>query len=222
MNIVDAIIIICIILGAMGGLRRGLIKETVYLVGILLVLIISFHLKDYLATFMYKYLPFFNFHGPLEDISSLNILVYELIAFLIVFSVIYLILRIILKLTGIIETILKATIILGFFSKIGGAVLGAIEGYIIVFIVLFTLNQPFLNVKGMDDSKIGNFILDNTPFMSKATEGIRNAVYEIDDLADKYKNNKKVFNDEAIKLFIKYDIISEDNIDLLKEKGKLN
>ena len=84
------------------------------------------------------------------------------------------------------------------------------------------MNQPFLNVKGMDDSKIGNFILDNTPFMSKATEGIRNAVYEIDDLADKYKNNKKVFNDEAIKLFIKYDIISEDNINLLKEKGKLN
>lgn len=222
MNIVDAIIIICIILGAMGGLRRGLIKETVYLVGILLVLIISFHLKDYLATFMYKYLPFFNFHGSLEGVSALNILVYELIAFLVVFSVIYLILRIILKLTGIIETILKATIILGFFSKIGGAVLGAIEGYIIVFIVLFTLNQPFLNIKGMDDSKIGNFILDNTPFMSKATEGIRNAVYEIDDLADKYKNNKKLFNDEAIKLFIKYDIISEDNIDLLKEKGKLN
>ena len=58
--------------------------------------------------------------------------------------------------------------------------------------------------------------------MSKATEGIRNAVYEIDDLADKYKDNKKVFNDEAINLFIKYDIISEDNINLLKEKGKLN
>ena len=61
MNIVDAVIIICIILGAMGGLRRGLIKETDYLVGILLVLIVSFHLKDYVATFMYKYLPFFNF-----------------------------------------------------------------------------------------------------------------------------------------------------------------
>lgn len=221
MNIVDAIIIICIILGAMGGLRRGLIKETVYLVGIILVLVVSFHLKDSLATLMYKYLPFFNFHGPLEGISSLNILVYELIAFLIVFSVIYLILRIILKLTGIIETILKCTIILGFISKICGAVLGAIEGYIIVFIVLFTLNQPFFNVTGMEESKLSNFILNKTPFMSAATEGIRDAVYEIDDLADKYKNNKKVFNDEAIKLFIKYDIISEDNINLLKEKGKL-
>lgn len=221
MNIVDAIIIICIILGAMGGLRRGLIKETVYLVGIILVLVVSFHLKDSLATLMYKYLPFFNFHGPLEGISSLNILVYELIAFLIVFSVIYLILRIILKLTGIIETILKCTIILGFISKICGAVLGAIEGYIIVFIVLFTLNQPFFNVTGMEESKLSNFILNKTPFMSEATEGIRDAVYEIDDLSDKYKNNKKIFNDEAIKLFIKYDIISEENVNLLKEKGKL-
>ena len=59
MNIVDAVIIICIILGAMGGLRRGLIKETVYLVGILLVLIVSFHLKErHLCISIYHFLIF--------------------------------------------------------------------------------------------------------------------------------------------------------------------
>ncbi len=222
MNIVDAIIIICIILGAMGGIRRGFVKETVYLLGIILVLIVSFHLKDYLATFMYKYLPFFNFHGVFEGVSALNILVYELIAFLVVFSIIYLILRIILKLTGLIELILRATVILGFFSKIGGAVLGAIEGYIIVFVILFTLSQPFININGLDKSKLSNYILNNTPFMSKATKSIRNVVYEIDDLSSKYKTDKKEFNKETIELFIKYDIISDDNIKLLREKGKID
>lgn len=222
MNIVDAIIIICIILGAMGGLRRGLIKETVYLVGIVLVLIISFHLKDYLATFMYKYLPFFNFHGPFEGISVINILLYELIAFLIVFSFVYLILRIILKITGLIEKLLKATIILGFLSKIGGAIIGALEGYIICFIVLFIFNQPFINITGLNDSKMSNWILNNTPIMSNAVEGTVNALKEIDELSDKYNDNRKTFNNEAIKLFIKYEIISEENVNLLKEKGKLN
>ncbi len=222
MNIVDAIIIICIILGAMGGIRRGFVKETVYLLGIILVLVISFHLKDYLATFMYKYLPFFNFHGVFEGVSALNILVYELVAFLVVFSVIYLILRIILKLTGLIELILRATVILGFFSKIGGAILGAIEGYIIVFVILFTLSQPFININGLDKSKLSNYILNNTPFMSKATKSIRNVIYEIDELSNKYKTDKKEFNKETIELFIKYDIISDDNIKLLREKGKID
>ena len=37
-----------------------------------------------------------------------------------------------------------------------------------------------------------------------------------------WKTKMATLNDEAIKLFIKYDIISEDNINLLKEKGKLN
>ena len=36
-----------------------------------------------------------------------------------------------------------------------------------------------------------------------------------------YKNNGKEFNQKAIELFIKYDIVSEENINYLREKGKL-
>ena len=151
MNILDALIIILLILGIMGGMRRGLIKETVLLVGLIFIIVVSFYLRTPIATFMYKTLPFFEFSGKFQGVAILNILLYELIAFLIIFSILYLILRILLKVTGIIEKILKATIILGIFSKIGGAIVGFIESYVIIFIILFIFSQPFLKITGMDD-----------------------------------------------------------------------
>ena len=118
MNILDAVIIIFLIIGVLAVFRRGFIKQTVLLVGLVITLVLSFNLRVPISTFLYKHLPFFSFTGIFKDVSVLNILLYELIAFLVVFSILYLILRIVLKITGLIEGILKATIILGFFSKI--------------------------------------------------------------------------------------------------------
>lgn len=222
MNILDVLIIIFIFLGAFAGLRRGLIKQTVLLVGLVLTLVISFYLRVPIATFFYKNLPFFNFTGIFKGMSVLNILVYELIAFLIVFSVLYLALRIILKITGIIEKILKMTIILGFFSKIGGAIVGAIESYVVIFILLFIFHQPFINISGMEESKLADPILNSTPIMSDVIEDTRLAINEIYELAKNYEDeDAKKFNEDAIKLFLKYNIVTQENINLLKEKGKI-
>ncbi len=219
MNIVDALIIICLIVGILAGFRRGLIKEVVLLLGLILTIVISFSFKDVISTFLYKNLPFFSFGGIFSGVKVLNILLYEVIAFLIVFSIVYLILRIILKITGIIEKILRATIILGFFSRIGGAIVGFIEGYIIVFIALFILSQPFINIKEVRNSKYTNKILSSTPVMSKSIDKSKKVIDEVYSLAKDYKD--ETFNERAINLFIKYDIISEENINILKEKGKL-
>lgn len=219
MNILDALIIVLLILGVMGGMRRGLIKETVLLIGLIFIIVVAFYLRTPIATFMYKTLPFFEFSGKFQGVTILNILLYELIAFLIIFSVLYLILRILLKITGIIEKILKATIILGIFSKLGGGIVGFIESYVIIFIILVIASQPFLKITGLDESKMGNFILNNTPIMSDAVSDIREVSEKVYNLATKYKGES--FNEEAIDLFIKYDIITSENVNLLKEKGKL-
>ena len=222
MNIVDAIIIVCLILGIMTGLRRGLIREVVFLVGVVLSIIISFYLRTPISTFMYKVLPFFSFSGIYSGVTILNILLYEVIAFLIVFSLLYLILRIILKITGLIEMILKATIILGIFSRIGGAIVGLIEAYVLLFIFLFIMSQPFLNIKGLNDSVLANKILDSTPIMSDAVEDTRNAITEVYELTEEYRTDKKRFNEETIKLFLKYDIITPENVEILRKRGKID
>ncbi|MCI7332585.1 MAG: CvpA family protein [Mollicutes bacterium] len=221
MNILDAVIITILIVGVLGGMSRGLIKQAVLLIGLVVCLIFAFSLRTPIATFMYEYLPFFKFGGLFSGVSIINILLYELIAFLIIFSLLYLVLRILLKITGIIEKILDMTIILGFFSKIGGGIVGFIEAYILVFVFLFVCNQPFIRVTGLDSSKVGNFILDKTPVMSGAIEDTRKAINEVYTLTTKYKNDKNKLNQETIKLFIKYDIITEENVQKLREKGKL-
>lgn len=221
MNILDAVIITILIVGVLGGMSRGLIKQAVLLIGLVVCLVFAFSLRTPIATFMYEYLPFFKFGGLFSGVSIINILLYELIAFLIIFSLLYLVLRILLKITGIIEKILDMTIILGFFSKIGGGIVGFIEAYILVFVFLFVFSQPFIRVTGLDSSKVGNFILDKTPVMSSAIEDTRKAINEVYTLTTKYKNDKNKLNQETIKLFIKYDIITEENVQKLREKGKL-
>lgn len=221
MNILDALIIVFLILGIMAGLRRGFIKHTVLLIGLIIVLVLSFYLKNPVAAFFYKHLPFFKFSGLIKGVGIINILLYELIAFLIVFSILYLVLRIILKITGLIESLLKATIILGFISKILGGIVGLIESYIIVFIILFIATQPFINLSGVEDSRVAGFILEHTPIMSSVTRGTRKVIEEIEDTATIYKTDQKEFNEKAIEIFIKYDIVSEENIEYLRKKGKI-
>jgi len=217
MNILDAIIIIVFILGIMSGLRRGLIKSLVFLIGIVVVLVISYYIKNPLSAFFYNNLPFFSLKG----LPIFNIILYEILAFLIIFSIVYLALRILLKITGIIEKVLNATIILGFFSKIGGAIIGFIESYIIVFLFLFLFSQPFFSITGLHDSWLANKILDETPILSGSIENTRIVIKEIVEMADDFDFNDKEYNRKAIDLFVKYDIITKENLDILIKKGKI-
>ena len=58
--------------------------------------------------------------------------------------------------------------------------------------------------------------------MSETIKDTRNVISEVYNLSKEYKEDKDTFNNEAIELFIKYDIITRENVDLLKKKGKLD
>lgn len=219
MYILDAIIIIILIIGILGGIRRGLIKSVVLFIGIIAILVVSFYLKNPVSAFFYKTLPFYSLGGVAP---IFNIVLYEFIAFITIFSVLYLVLRILLKLTGLIEKLLKATIILGFISSIGGAVVGFIESYIIVFIFLFLFSQPFINVTGVEESTIAKTIINKTPLLSEATKDTRSIALELDELRIKNAWKTDEYNKNAVDLFLKYEIISRDNLNILIEKGKID
>lgn len=221
MNILDALIIIFLLIGALAGFGRGLIKQGVLLVGLIVVLVLSFYIRIPVSTFFYNNLPFFNFDGIFKGMSVLNILIYESIAFLIVFSILYIVLRILIKISGLIEKILNATIILGFFSKLGGLVVGAIESYVIIFIILFVASQPFLKISGMEDSKFTPIIVNKTPFLSASVENFRFVFDEIEKIVTSYSEEDVDFNEKTIDVFLKYNIITQENINVLKEKGKI-
>lgn len=219
MYILDAVIIVILIIGIMAGVRRGLIKSVVLLVGMIAILVVSFYLKNPLSAFFYKTLPFYSLGGIAP---IFNIILYEFVAFTTIFSLLYLVLRILLKLTGLIEKLLKATIILGFVSSIGGAIVGFIESYIIVFIFLFLFSQPFINVSGIEESSIANTIINKTPLLSEATKDTRSITLELDELRIKNAWKTDEYNKNAVDLFLKYEIISKDNLNILIKKGKID
>lgn len=103
MNILDIVIALVLIMSAIIGFKRGAIKEVVSLVGIIIVFILAFSLKGVLGNVLCKWLPFFNFAGNLEGVTVLNILLYQLIAFLIIYSLLFSVYMIVVKISGIVQ-----------------------------------------------------------------------------------------------------------------------
>lgn len=224
LNIVDAIIILIILLGGVVGFKRGFTKQLVRAVGFILVVILAFKFKNSVSIFLYQNLPFFNFGGVFAGVSVLNILIYELIAFLAVLAILIVALRMILIVTGLFETILNFTIVLGFISKILGAIVGVIEYFVIVFIGLYILSLPFFNIGIIKESKYEDSILNNTPILSRYIGKSMDVIDEFVELKDKYKdkNTPNEFNNEALDLMLKYKIISVNSAERLIEKKKLS
>lgn len=225
MNIVDILIIIFILLGAVVGFKQGFTKSLVSFVGIIIVTILAYFLKNPVSEFLMSFCPFFSFGGIIKGITVLNIAVYEVIAFLLVFAILMIVLRALLFATGILETILKFTIVLGIPSKILGAIVGVIKNYIIAFFVLYLLSMPnFVDVEFVKDSKFREPILRNTPLLSNAADSTLKVLDEFKGLSDKYVNteNSNEFNLETLDLFLKYDVVTVDTVKKLDESGKIN
>ena len=222
LNIVDAIILLIILLGGVVGFKEGVIKKTTSIVGLILVVILSFILKNYLSVFFYENLPFFDLWGVFKGIQVLNIVFYEMLAFLIIASVLTIVYRVLLSLTGLIEKLLKATVILSIPSKLLGLVVGLLEYYIWIYLVLFVLTLPVFNIKEIYDSKVATSIITKTPILSKYTEktiDIYNDLYDIIDNREN-KSNEQV-NEEAMKLMLDYEIITPESARKLIDKNKV-
>ena len=224
MNVVDIIIVILILFGALLGFKRGFTKEVICFVGFIIVVIASFMLKNTVSIWMYKYLPFFSYGGVLKGVSVINIIVYEVVAFIVVFIILQVLLRVLLFIFGIFEKILDFTIILGFFSKILGAIVGAMEYFVFVFILLYILSLPIFNISIVNESKYRNEILNKTPILSGYIDDSLEVIDKFVELKDKYEvtGTANEFNLEALDLFLEYKVITVENVDMLVAKNKLN
>lgn len=224
MNLIDVIVILIILSGAVVGYKSGFTKQIISFFGFIIVLILSYLLKNYISELLYQYFPFFDFGGVFKGVTVLNILIYEVISFFIVFSILMIAFKLILFISKIFETLLKFTIILGIPSKLLGAVVGMVEYYIIAFFALYIFTLPIFAIDGMENSKFKDPILKNTPVLSHYTKDGLQVYEEFNELKDKYEveQNVEQFNLEALDLFLKYKVITKDSVSKLVERKKLN
>lgn len=223
MNIVDILILIFLGFGALIGFKRGFTKQLVSLVGVFAIIILSFILKNPVSVFLYNNLPFINFGGIFKDMTVINILFYEMVAFFAIFLILSVVFRLLLKLTTIFEKILNFTIILGIPSKILGAIFGIIQNIIYVFIVMYILNLPTFNIDVIKNSKIGNTILEKTPILTNICDKTLHVFNQIVELKEEYEetNNVTEYNQKALNMMIDSGVITKENAQNLIDKGKI-
>lgn len=223
MNVADIVILIILAFGAIVGFKEGVIKKLTDFVGMFVIVILAFYLKNNLSVIMYENLPFFNFWGFIKGVDVINILFYELLAFMIVFMALYFVYKAILMVSGLIEKILKATIILSIPSKLLGIVVGVIEAYVYTFIVLVILTLPIFNIPYVRESKMVNFILNETPILSPISEEMIDIYGDVYEILDN-KNNKtnEQLNDEILRLLIDKDVVTRDSARKLVDRNKVH
>lgn len=206
--IVSLIIIILLIFGFLLGFKRGFTYQLIKMLGVFIVLFLSIILKDELGLFL------LNSFDVLKLNSSISIIIYQSIAFIILFIVFNLILRIILKISATFEKLLKATIILGIPSKILGGLLGFVEYYIYIFLILIVVSLPIFNLN-IKNSGVASFILNKTPIISKSGIDI------LDDVKEEYQKDEEINEQEILDILIKNNIISREDVYKLIKDGKI-
>ena len=219
-NLIDVIIIIALGFGAVVGFKKGAIRTGVSFIGLVIAIILASVLRRPIASFMFEHLPFLNFFGAFKGTNVLNILLYEVLAFFIVLAILMIGVGMLNFVANIIEKALDFTIVLGIPSKIIGIIIGFVETYIYVFVVLYILALPMFNFSALHDAKLANNILNNTPILTKTVGSSLDAFQDVYDLKHKNLTNEQ-YNRESLDILLKYNITDVETIDKLIQNGKL-
>ncbi len=226
MNLFDIIIVLFILLSGIVGLKRGVLKELVMVIGVILVYTLAFSLKGPVANILIRFCPFFQFFGHFKGLTVLNILFYQILAFLLLAFLFLFLFKVILKVTGLLQKIIDLTLILTLPSKILGFFVGILSGYLYVFLLLIILSVPLSSLSAYTNSHLVNRIMQDTPVLSDFLGGFKDSVSDIYRLSDQIKEedaNKNQLNLDIMNSLLKHEVVSsKDMIDLMDHSDKLD
>lgn len=223
MNVIDVIIILLILLCGVIGMKKGFVRTTISLIGIIFVFIFSFYLKNPIAEVLSLHLPFFNFSGSFKGATILNVVIYQIISFVIIFTLLMFLYCFIVKISRILEKILDLTFILAIPSKIAGFFVGILEGAFVSLIMIVVLSLPILNFDLVRDSNVRKYLYNASPIVGNITNNMNSAIDEIIDLKDKFKEdkNKEEFNLSCLDVLLKNKVITVKYAEDIRDSYKL-
>jgi uncharacterized membrane protein required for colicin V production len=177
----DLVLLIILLVGFFTGLRRGFILQAVHMTGFIIAFIVAYIYYDQLAPKLTLWIPY----PVLDEQSKLNMIFemtnmdqayYRVIAFAMIFFAV----KIIVHVLGSMLDFVAHLPILKQLNVIGGGLLGLIETYLIIFIILFiAVLLPIETVQSfINDSFIAQAMVKHTPVFSEMVKDwwIENAV----------------------------------------------
>lgn len=167
---VDLIIIILIFAGLVSGARKGLVIQLIQMVGFIISCIVAYIYYKPLAEKLVLWIPYpsvdqnTTLKFALEQLD-LGQTFYQMLAFAIIFFVVKFAIQIVASLFDF----LRHIPVLGGLNRILGGLLGVINAYLLIFIVLYVLALlPLESLqKYIDQSVLTKLILEYTPIISK-------------------------------------------------------
>ena len=169
----DIIILILLLAGLLVGARRGLIVQLIHMTGFIIALIVAYTYYKPLAEKFVLWIPYPTV-GSNSNLSfaidrlDLDQTFYQLIAFALIFFVV----KFALQLVASMFDFLSYLPVLGFLSRITGAVLGFVEFYILLFIFIYVIALvPFASLQSLvENSSLAGLMLESTPILSETVK----------------------------------------------------
>lgn len=142
MNIVDIVLGLILLLGAVNGFRRGLLVEVTGLIGLILGVYGAIHFSYFLGDFMKERVNW--------DESSIQMFA---------FTGTFLIILVATVALGRVMTKVVDTLALGFFNKILGAIFGFLKVALILSVLLLIYHEVNSTVHIMKKERVKNSVL---------------------------------------------------------------
>lgn len=221
--VISIIILLVFISDVLAGYKKGFLESGVRFLKSTMAILIAYFCKSPLSRYLYLNYPFFKLGGIFKGVSSVNILLYEIIAFIAVYIIVLVILNIVSNIFGLEQKILRIVSIVGVPNKIMGAIVNGLKSIIFIYfaVSIFFVVSSFLKLD--TGESLGDYVVE-MPVLKNTFGSILDSFDQITELAVTYENiqDKQQLNSEAIDILLKYDIISEENLNLLIESGKID
>ncbi len=166
----DLIILIFLIFGFLIGLKRGFILQFIHLAGFIIAFIIAYMYYDKLAPKLTLWVPYPDFRADsalslLMDNVNLEDAYYRAIAFVVIFFAV----KIVLQIIGSMLDFIAQIPILKQLNIWAGGILGFIEVYLIMFILLFIgALLPIERIQAaITNSILADLMVQHTPIFSE-------------------------------------------------------
>lgn len=221
--IIALVIVVFLVLEVVNGYKKGFLESSVRLVGFILVIIGSFLLKNPLSVYLYTNFPFFKFSGIFKGLYALNIIAYEIIAFILLFVVLYILFKVICEITKLVDKLLSLIFFIGIPNKILGAILGFVQGIVTLYFVIAVFKIG-TNLFGYEmKPSLADYIVE-VPILKQTFGSTLDSLDKVTNLAKNYEftKDKDEANEEVLDILLEYDIISKENLDKLIDSGKIS
>lgn len=172
---INLILIVLLLFGFIIGLKRGFILQIFHMIGFIASFIIAVIYYKKLSPYLAMWIPYPDFTGEGAMALFLNSLplesaFYNAVSFVLIFFAVKIVLQIIASMLDFVSFIP----ILSSLNRIGGAVLGFLEVYLYIFILLYILAlTPLSKIQSLiEQSSLAKLIIEKTPFLSRKIEDL--------------------------------------------------